>query len=166
MSFIDDRSNFKPEPLYDGNYYLVDCLDPIAEFLQVPESVRMHMASESNECSGYDMVDVELTEVVENLTFGNLSSALERHTEELLDEGLDYLRHEAKELGIPEEDLPVHNSAIQRAHADAVMRLGDQMAKILKQFGFYDGHGHLTVDYHGLLPNGLVVFRKSERGFN
>jgi hypothetical protein len=164
-SSINDRSNFAPEPLYPGHYYLVDCSEVIQEFMQVPSAVRMHMVSECNEMSEYDLVDVELTEVVECLIDINPIDRLDHYVENLLDTGQDVLKEEAINLGIYKDGDVFANTAIQNAHADAVQQLGVSLCKVLKQHGFYNEQGYLTVDYHQLLPGGLVAFKAAETGF-
>jgi hypothetical protein len=164
-SNINDRTNFEPEPLYPGHYYLVDCSNVIAEFMEVPTEVRMHMAAGCDELSEYDMVDVELTELVDCLVLKNPIDHLDYHIESVLDEGRDVLRQEAIDQGVHKEGRAYANTPVQIEHADALLQLGTSLSKVLKQFGFYDSDGHLTVEYHQLLPGGLVAFRKAETSF-
>jgi hypothetical protein len=160
MSSINDKTSFAPEPLYPGEYYLVDCAEPISRFMQTPYNVRMHMASDSEEMTEYDMVDVELTELVDALVMRNPVDHLDNHADQLLEEGTNVLREEAIMQGIHKEGQVYTNTPVQTQHADAVLQLGFDLSRLLKQYGFYHATGMLAVKYHQLLPNGLVVFRK------
>jgi len=165
MSFINDKSNFEAEPLYPGHYYLVDCSEVIQEFMTVPSQVRMHMAGESDELTEYDMIDVELTEIMERIGCVNPVDGIDQHVEYLLDEGQQVLAQEAENQGQHKPGKVYRNTPEQIEHADAVMQLGYDMSKLLKTYGFYDKEGHLQVEYHQLLPGGLVAFRKAEHSF-
>lgn len=162
FSYINDAVIAPREPLHPGHYYFLDCSEAIATYLDAPSAVRMEAVSDAEEMSEYEIADIELNAVFSALDLRIFDDRLEYYTESILNDGIDQIKDTLKAMGMFEEDLQYNNTQLQLRHADIIEQLGNDVAKMLRQYGFYDTDGILKVEYVGLLRGGLVALREAE----
>lgn len=151
----------EPAPLHPGQYVLVDISEAIESFYTTPPQVRMHLLGETGEMTEYDMLDVELTEIVPciNDVFST-DDELTKHVEHLLDEGVEHIVAELTEQGYDVEQRHIPNTTEQIEHAQAVFEFGHHLHRLFKQHGLYSDDKELVGEYHTLLEDGLLVLRR------
>jgi hypothetical protein len=121
----------------------------------------MHLVSDTDEITEYDMLDVELTEIIPCLSeLREVDYELGKHAEYLLDEGVEHTIAELEDCGIETEGRMIPNTAEQLEHASAVYEFGHHLKQLFAQHGLYNQQGELIAEYTTLFPDGLVVLRQ------
>lgn len=152
---------YPPEPLLPGHYYLVDISDAITAFYSTPSRVRMHLVADTDELTEYDMVDVELTEIIPCISaLSECDYELNKHVECLLDEGVEHTVAELEDCGIETEGRMIPNTAEQLGHASAVYDFGHHLKQLFVQHGLYNEQGELIAEYSNLLAEGVIALRQ------
>lgn len=159
---INDSVFSAREPMGPGNYYLVDCSEAIASYMEVPAPIRMQAIGEAADLSEYEIVDMELEQIFPVLTMKQYQSTLDYHSDWLLDEGIEQIIDECKSLGIYDPNTLYGNTKLQLGHVDALEQLGHDLFRVMREHGMYDRDGVLGFEYVGLLEQGLVVMRRAE----